>query len=330
MLADLAAPSADKFLDCVVCGSCVVDVLVRPIDLHAPIGAGTLIRTEPMALTTGGIVSNAGITLARLGARAAAMTYVGDDEWADVIRTRYTAEGLDATHLVTLPGSKSSTSAVLIDAAGERSFLHAVGAPKKLDRAAFLDRLDLFAAARAMLLGYYPLLPNLLPDLPEVLAAIRGVGCVTALDAAGDGGELQPLRAILPHVDVYVPSRKEAEHQTGETDPRAMIAAFRDAGAGGLAGVKLGAAGALLSPAPGELVEIAAVGPPGPIVDTTGAGDCFLGGLLAGLLRGHSVQEAGRLGAAAGACCVTGLGATAAVRDYAGTAALANLAPAGR
>ena len=94
-------------------------------------------------------------------------------------------------------------------------------------------------------LGYYPLLPNLLPDLPEVLAAIRGVGCVTALDAAGDGGELQPLRDILPHVDVYVPSRKEAEHQTGETDPRAMITAFRDAGAGGLGGGRPASASAI-------------------------------------------------------------------------------------
>ncbi|MCA9236318.1 MAG: carbohydrate kinase family protein [Planctomycetales bacterium] len=318
-------PPAERKFDCVVCGSCVVDVLVRPINLHAPIGAGTLVRTEPLMLTTGGIVSNAGITLARLGMRTAAMTYVGDDEWAPVIRDRFAAAGLDATHLVTLPGSTSSTSAVLIDSRGERSFLHAVGAPKQLDKWAFLDQLNLFAASRAMLLGYYPLLPNLLDDLPEVFAAIRGVGCLTALDAAGDGGDLSPLRAILPHVDVYVPSRAEAAHQTGESEPKAMIAAFRSAGAAGLVGVKLGSAGALLSPAPGELLEVDAVPPPGAIVDTTGAGDCFLGGLLAGLLRGLPPQSAGRLAAAAGACCVTGLGATTAIRDYAQTAKLAGL-----
>ncbi|MBX3425405.1 MAG: carbohydrate kinase family protein [Pirellulales bacterium] len=320
------ASQADRQFDCVVCGSCVVDVLVRPVDLSRPIGTGTLVRTEPLALRTGGIVSNAGITLARLGMRTAAMTYLGDDEWAAVIRSRYEAEGIDCRGLATLSGSPSSTSAVLIDERGERSFLHAVGAPKRLDQRAFLERLELFAASRAMLLGYYPLLPNLLPDLPAVLAAIRATGCVTALDAAGDGGDWEPLRAILPHVDLYVPSRAEAAHQTGTSDPAKMIAAFRDAGAAGIVGVKLGAEGALLSPAPGALRRISAVKPPGPIVDTTGAGDCFLGGLLAGLLRGLPLADAGRLAAAAGACCVTALGATTAIRNYDETAQLAGIA----
>ena len=127
--------AVDKDFDCIVCGSCVVDVLVRPVQLDAPIGGGQLVRTDPLLLTTGGIVSNAGITLARLGMRTAAFTYVGDDEWADVIRSRYSAEGLDTTHLMTHGSAPSSTTAVLIDHSGERSFLHAVGAPKLLNKA---------------------------------------------------------------------------------------------------------------------------------------------------------------------------------------------------
>jgi sugar/nucleoside kinase (ribokinase family) len=214
---------------------------------------------------------------------------------------------------------------VLIDARGERSFVHCVGAPRLLDGAAFRARFDLFRRSRAMLLGYYPLLPNLLGDLPDVLAEIRGFGCLTALDAAGDGGDLEPLSHVLPHLDVYVPSFAEARHQTGEEDPRRILSAFRDAGAAGLVGVKLGSRGALLSPAPGALIEVAAVTPPGEVVDTTGAGDCFLGGLVAGLLRGMNPAEAGRLAAAAGACCVTGLGATTAIRDFAETARLAGV-----
>ena len=79
-------PSMDKTLDCVVVGSCVVDVLARPVSLTTPIGAGKLIESEPLRLTTGGIVSNSGIAMARLGMRVAAFTYVGDDEWAEVIR----------------------------------------------------------------------------------------------------------------------------------------------------------------------------------------------------------------------------------------------------
>ncbi len=315
----------NKDLDCVVCGSCVVGVLVRPVNLEEAIGGGRLIEAEPLELTTGGIVSNSGITMTRLGMRVAAFSYVGNDAWAEVIRRRYAAEGLRDDGLLVHPTGATSTTAVLIDPSSERSFVHCVGAPKLLDRRAFLDHLDLFRRARAVLLGYYPLLPNLIGDLPEVLAALRKEGCLTALDAAGDGGTFGPLKPVLRHLDVYVPSHGEAVHQTGEEDPRKIIAAYRDAGAAGFLGVKLGSRGALLSPKPGEFLEIAAAKPPGAVIDTTGAGDCFLGGLLTGLLRGLSAAEAGRLASAAGACCVTCLGATAGIRDYEETARIAQL-----
>lgn len=311
--------------DCVVVGSCVVDVLTRPVPLDKPIGSGRLIESEPLRLTTGGIVSNAGITMARLGMRVAAFSYVGADEWAEVIRARYAAEGIDTSALPTHPAAATSTTAVLIDSSGERTFVHCVGAPRLLDREAVLSRIELFARSRAMLIGYYPLMTRLQNDLPEVFTAIRETGCWTALDAAGDGGTMDPLVSILPYVDFYVPSHAEAQHQTGLNDPRAIIATYREAGAKGWLGIKLGSQGALLSPRPGEFVEVGAVKPPGEVVDTTGAGDCFYGGLLAGVLRGLSPADAGRLAAAAGACCVTGLGATTAVRGYEETAALAGL-----
>ena len=136
---------------------------------------------------------------------------------------------------------------------------------------------------------------------------------------------MQPLDKLLPHLDVYVPSRAEATHQTGKTDPQAIIETYRGCGAAGLLGVKLGDQGALLSPTEGQFLEIPPVQPPGPVLDTTGAGDCFYAGLLCGLLRGMTVEQAGRLGAATGACCVTGLGATAGLRSFSETAQLAGL-----
>lgn len=314
-----------KTHDVVVCGSCVVDVLVRPVPLDQPIGGGRLVRTEPLELAPGGIVSNAGVTLARLGMRAAAFTYVGRDAWGDLLRSRYAAEGIDAQGLLSHDEAPTSTTAVLVDPTGERSFLHAVGAPKLLDKQAFLDNRELFAGSRAMLLGYFPLLPKLGPDLPEVLRFLQQAGCVTAMDAAGDGGTLDELAPSLPWLDLYAPSLAEATHQTGETDPERILAAYRSAGAKGTVGVKLGRDGALLSARPSECVEIAAVEPPGPVVDTTGAGDCFLGGLLCGVLRGMPLADAGRLAAACGARCVTAMGATTAVGDYASTARLAGL-----
>ena len=315
-----------KNIDCILCGSCVADILCRPVNLDVAIGGGRLLQTEPLQVVTGGIVSNAGVAMARLGMKVSAFTYVGRDEWAGVIRGRYEAEGLDCACLLEHPTGSTSTTVVLIDPSGERSFAHCVGAPKLMDRRLFLKHLDLFARSRMTLLGYYSLMPNLENDLPEIFAAIRETGCKTALDCAGSGGSMQPLDRILPYLDVYVPSLNEASHQTGLSDPRAILNLYRRSGAAGLVGVKLGAKGVLLSPAAGEYVEIPGIAPPGEIVDTTGAGDCFYAGLLTGLLRGLDIRSAGLLGAAAGACCITALGGSAGIRDFSGTARLAGLA----
>ncbi len=315
----------NKDFDCVLCGSCVADLLVRPVPLDTPIGPGRLLLTDPVEVVTGGIVCNSGIALARLGMKAAAFSYVGRDDWGQLIRRRLEDERVDCDRLLTHPTAATSTTAVLISPGGERSFAHCVGAPKLIDKTLLLNNLDLFARSRMMLVGYYSLMPQLEADLPEVFAAIRETGCRTALDAAGDGGAMQPLDRILPHLDLYVPSLDEAVRQTGQTDPRRIIDVFRGCGSPGLLGLKLGSKGALLSPAAGQYIETTAATPPGPVCDTTGAGDSFLAGLIAGLLRGLDTATAGRLAAATGACCVTGLGATAGLLDFDQTAAIAGL-----
>ncbi len=97
------------------------------------------------------------------------------------------------------------------------------------------------------------------------------------MDSAGDGGRMDPLASILPHLDFYVPNEAEAANQTGRSEPRGMIQSFREAGAKGWLGIKLGAHGALLSPRPGEFIDVSVVKAPAKVVDTTGAGDCFYG-----------------------------------------------------
>jgi sugar/nucleoside kinase (ribokinase family) len=89
--------------------------------------------------------------------------------------------------------------------------------------------------------------------------------------------------------------------------------------------VKLGTRGVILSGSATSpaVLEIPCVPAPGPVADTTGAGDAFLAGLITGLLRGMPLDEAGRLGAATAACCVTGVGATAGLRSYEETLRLA-------
>lgn len=323
----LTMTKSPRSVDCVVVGSCVVDLLCRPVDLHRPIGAGVLHRTEPLEVVAGGITANSGITMARMGVRTGVFSYVGDDAWQGVVRGIFEADGVDTTHLAVHPTEATSTTVVTIAADGERSFLHCVGAPRRLDAQAMLGRMDLWRSTRSVLLGYYSLMPGLEAELAEVFAAIRAAGCMTAMDAAGDGGSMQPLDAILPHLDVWVPSRNEAEHQTGLDDPERIIEAYRACGAPGVVGVKLGGAdGVLLSEVAGQYVHAPSCEPPGAVIDTTGAGDSFYAGLMTGLLRGMPLAEAGRLGCAAAACCVTALGGNTGGRSLAETMRIAGLA----
>ena len=300
----------NKTIDCVCCCSCVADLLVRPVPLQSAIGKGTVLKTEPVRLMTGGLACNAGIVMSRLGMKSAILAYVGTDEWGEMIRRHLEAERVECQRLLRHPSAGTSTSVVLVDSGGERSFAHTFGASNLLDRETMLANLDLFAASRMMLVGYYSQMPSLEEDLAEVLAAIRATGCRTAMDTGGSGGGMQPLERILPHLDVYIPSLREARNQTGLSEPREIIDTYRRHGAPGILGLKLGAKGAMLSPAAGEYIDVPSLPPPGPIVDTTGAGDSFFAGLLTGLLRGLSLADAGRLGAATASCCVTALGAT--------------------
>jgi sugar/nucleoside kinase (ribokinase family) len=309
--------------DCIVCGTCTVDILVRPVGLTEPIAGGRLFEVDPIDVTTGGIVCNSGIAMRRLGLTVDAASIVGDDFWGGVVRSRLGSEEIDAAAVEVHPSLATSTTAVLIDPSGERSFAHHVGAPQSLDLAFIRRHAADFGRSRMALIGYFGLLPRLEPMLDKALAAVRAAGAAVALETGGSGGTLETLAPALRYVDLYVPSLAEARHQTGLTDPREIIACYRRHGAGGIVGVKLGSRGTLLSGSAGEYLDIPCVPAPGPVADTTGAGDSLLAGLIAGLLRGMPLGQAGRLGAATAACCVTGMGATAGLRSFEETLRLA-------
>ena len=303
-------------IDCIICGTCVADILVRPVPLSQPVGGGRLFHVEPIEVTTGGIVCNSGTAMQRLGMRVAASSLVGGDLWADVVRARLLAEGIDTQSLQSHPTLATSTTAVLIDPSGERSFAHHVGAPQAIDLAFISQQAAHFGNSRLALIGYFGLMPALEPVLADALALIKATGCRVAVETGGSGGTLAAIAPALEQIDIYVPSLDEAIHQTGLHEPRAIIDCYRRHGAAGIVGVKLGTRGTLLSPAADEWLEIPCVPAPGPVADTTGAGDSFLAGLLTGILRGLPLRDAGLLGAATAACCVTGVGATAGLRSF--------------
>ena len=162
-----------------------------------------------------------------------------------------------------------------------------------------------------MLIGYYPLMTRLQDDLPEVLAAIRADRLSHGDGRGGRRRHDGPARADSAACRFLCAERDGGRASDGRSEPRAMIEAFRDAGATGLLGIKLGERGALLSPRPGEFVDVAGGSRRrGRWSTRLGRATASMAGCWRGSCAGSSPADAGRLGGAAGACCVTGLGAT--------------------
>ncbi len=315
---DLLSDHIMKDLDCLVCGSCVVDLHCLTVPLDQPIGMGSAHPIEPITVSCGGLTCNTGVALQRLGVRTGVLTYVGKDYWGKHIRDTLAAEGVDTRSLRVHPNDPTTAVTVLVDPCGERSFLvpKVRTATKSIDAAFVLEQLEARGNPPYFVFGYFGRMPKLQPDLIELLPEIRRRGCQTVMETSDQGGDPALLGRLLPYLDIYIPSRQEAQRQTGLSDPVSMLDSYRDQGATGLLGIKLGDQGALLHDLEAGLIELPALHPPAPVVDTTGAGDCFLAGFLAGRHRGLPLAKAGKLATAAGAMAVTERGGSSGIPDF--------------
>lgn len=306
-------------VDVISAGIVIADCVARPVRrLPAP---GQLELVDDIGLHAGGSAVNTGSTLARLGLHVALVGRVGRDGFGDYLEAAARGLGLD-TRLLARSDAATSATLVHVDADGERAFLHAVGANATLNAADLpLDTLAA-AGARALHVAGYYVLPGLEPDLPEVFRRATTLGLLTSLDTVWDATDRwERVNAALPHTDVFCPGLGEAQRITGQDTPHGALDALLDLGVRRVAAVKMGPGGALLGRPDGTRIHVAAA--PVHAVDGTGAGDAFIGGLLAGLLAGDDLARAGQLGCAAGALCVGALGATAGLRDLPTTRALA-------
>lgn len=296
--------SAQQKKGILAAGIAVADVIARPFrDLPEP---GSLGLIDEIGLYSGGCAANTALSLARLGIPVDVLACVGCDEFGDFIARTLERGGVGASAVVRAREYQTSSTVVLVSEDGERSFLHCTGANGAMRPEQFPDQL--LARYGILHMGGALLLPGFDGQpMASVLARARALGLVTVLDTAYDrtGRWMQTLGFCLPHVDVLMAGRNEAAGLTGAGDPDGMADGFLARGVGRVA-IKLGGEGCLLKSA-GERHRLPAFDLP--VVDTTGAGDAFAAGFLAGLHSGLGLRQCGLLGCACGGRCVGYLGA---------------------
>jgi sugar/nucleoside kinase (ribokinase family) len=282
---------------------------------------GTLALVDSIVLRGGGSALNTASALAKLGLRAAVVGKVGADAFGDFIFRTMEDRGVDASGVIRDATIATSASVALVDATGERTFLHATGANATLTAGELRE--EPFWGQALHIAGAL-VLDELDGDpTASLLSEARRRRILTSVDTVFDArGRWDRLLPALPFCDLVTPGLHEARAITGEDEPTRAARRLRELGAR-IAVVTSGADGCYVA---SDTFEGHVSGYRVDAVDGTGAGDAFAAGFLHGLLAGRPFEECARLANAAGGLATRAVGAFEGVGDLVETERLAGLA----
>ncbi|MCY1408572.1 Ribokinase [compost metagenome] len=267
-----------------------------------PKGGETLIG-QSFTTVSGGKGANQAVAAARLGAQVSMIGCVGNDAYGEALRGALLAEQIDCRAVSTVDGS-SGVALIVVDDSSQNSIVIVPGANGALT-AETIDRFDSVIRAADVLICQLEV-----PDASVGHALKRGreLGKTVILNPA-------PASRPLPSdwyasIDYLIPNESEASALSGlsvDSLDTAQAAATRLIALGaGKVIITLGAQGSLF--ADGQRFEHFPA-PAVKAVDTTAAGDTFVGGFAAALAAGNDEAQAIRFGQVAAALSVTRAGA---------------------
>ena len=262
----------------------VVGLGQNSVDLLAVLGSfpqsNTKHRIERFARLPGGQVASAMVCCARLGWRARYVGRFGSDDLGTLGMQSLTSEGVDVSAAQRV-GAPTRFAMVLVDArTGDRTVLW--DRDTRLALRPGEVSLDVWASARALHVDCEDI-----AAATEAARTARAHGALTAIDVEA---VLPGVPALLRHIDIIVASEGFPEKLTGHHDTGTALAAMAREYGPAVACVTLGNAGSLAICQGREIrtpaFEVA-------VVDSTGAGDAFRGGLISGyLLAGEEADVA--------------------------------------
>jgi len=263
---------------------------------HPQIGEtilGSDFRTFP-----GGKGANQAVAAARLGGEVRMVGRVGDDDFGAALLESASRDSVNTSYIIKDSQAATGVALITVDEEGQNTIVVASGANARLSAG------DVYAAEKAFK-GAGVLLLQLESPLPAIQQAIelaRKYGAKVVLNPA-PARELP--RKFLASVDYLIPNQSELALLTGIEATSSAASALHDLGINHLI-VTLGGDGVLVIDGPRETLLDAH---PVKVVDTTAAGDAFVGAFAVALTEGFSPLKAAAWGNAAGALAVTKPGA---------------------
>lgn len=284
----------------VVLGSLNMDLVVTAD--RAP-GAGETLAARGFNSCPGGKGANQAVAIARAGGRVAMIGCVGADDHGHRLKSNLAAAGVDTTHVATTSQTTTGMALIVVEQSGENRILLVAGANGVISEADVAAAESVLARAGALVLQME--IPWAVNQYALRLARDRQIPTVLNLAPA------YPLPdEMLRLVSYLVLNESEIEVLTGAKvvdllSAERAVASLRDRGCQVVI-LTLGSRGALLATAQGT-----AYFPPHrvDVVDTTAAGDAFVGNFVAALINTGDLATGMRWANAAGALAVTRPGA---------------------
>ncbi|MFQ5858990.1 MAG: ribokinase [Anaerolineae bacterium] len=291
-----------------VVGSLNIDLVVRAPRFPGP---GETIAGHDFHTIPGGKGANQAVAAARQGADVSMVGRVGDDAFGQRLRETLRQDGVDTRHVTADPQAPTGVAVIAVDEAGENRIILAAGANGRVSPA------DVNAATSAIAQADVLVLQLEVP-LPAVMRAIE-VARENRVAVILNPAPAQPLPTeLLASIDYLIPNESEAAllADSDASRPEQAAQALRSAGVRSVI-VTLGEQGALLVDSTrNRSVSGFAVS----VVDTTAAGDAFVGAFAVALAEGQSAMAAVRWANAAGALATTVLGAQPSLPTHAAVA----------
>ncbi|MFQ6171524.1 ribokinase [Oryzobacter sp. R7] len=258
-----------------VVGSAKLDLVIRQERLPRP---GETVLGRTFDRVPGGKGLNQAVAAARAGGRVAFLGRVGDDAEGRQLAQTLRPESVDTHRLITDPTRGTGIAQVSVLDGGENAIVVAAGANASSDWSP--DDEALLTTAAAVVAQ----LERPVPLVRRAFEAARALGVFTVLTPAPVSAD---ALALLPLVDLLLLNEHEARALAAQEDP---LAAARSLSPGRIVILTRGSASTLVAHE-GALVHDEPARPAA-AVDTTGAGDCFAGTLVARLASGDSFKAA--------------------------------------
>lgn len=282
-------------------GDAMLDVVVK---IDGPVNFDSDTRAE-ISTHSGGAGANTAAWLAKLGIESHFVGRVGADSAGDLFRSELERSGV-SFHSKAAPVSHTGSVVVIVGGDGARTMFPDAGANDEI-RAADLPDLSDFDAI--YLSGYSLFNPTAHREVLAMIARVRECGKRLFFDPASVGiiqefGVAAALE-LLANFDLVSLNEDEAYALTGASKREDALGLLLERAP--IVALKRGAAGAELAIRGGEKWSHAAQQVQ--VVDTTGAGDAFNAGLLAGWVAGGDLSAALTAAISSASECVANIGA---------------------